>query len=551
MNNYFGKDDRSQKVYVMFWAILLGVLLARAFYFGLTYFRFLDDYATYGVFNRRNANIFEDIVLYYRHFTWRPLAFFADAYITQWFWNQFWVVLLWYTLMHFATVYLFHRVMVKSRIKFGLFGIVIIALTPILSEAVYWIGASTRLVPGMFFAIMSAYMLLRHIEREENNIYGKRYLNLYIVFNVLAIGWFEQIIVFNLVFSILIIWMNRHRIFANIGLMYVIPVLNTVFISIYYAVLAPFGRVGERGHMISIMDIPSQIFYVTRSLGGLLIRTNYQIMSGGFVKSLGIMMNVQGIVMILVLAVISVCLYFAYNRTFLAFDEQIDIAGGWKILLGLILTLAPFGPFYLLQNHAMAPRTVYPAIFGIALILDAVLDALAEMKPLRKIRPAVSVVFIVPFFMIYVAEINNYRLIEQYDVKIMDSFLNAFEASGLDDQTTLILFNTEIVYADIVRAGGEYRLENVTSNNWAMQGMANSESDLFRFRLIEPVRTGRDMVEPQWLNDYHSFFGLDDELNVVRLELDGDNLLYYGEDRVFGRIEPYEDHLFFFRGAKS
>ena len=150
--------------------------------------------------------------------------------------------------------------------------------------------------------------------------------------------------------------------------------------------------------------------------------------------------------------------------------------------------------------------------------------------------------------MIYVAEVNNYRLIEKYDVQLMDNFLTTFAESGLDDQTTLLLFNTELIYPDIVQAGGIHRLENVTSSNWAFQGMANSESDRFRFRAIEPIRANLDIVQPQWLNDAHGFFGIADDLSVVHLELRPDNQLYlWGTDVLFGRVELYEGNYFFMK----
>ena len=151
---------------ILFWVGLCVLMLLRVFYFGFDYFNYLDDNNTYGIFFRRNADIWNDIVLWYGLYTFRPIAFFADAYITQWFWPRMELVLLFYTIMSFATLYLFREVLRKSGISFGVAGLIVLAFVPLNIEAVYWIGASTRFVPGMFFSILSGYMLIKFLEND-------------------------------------------------------------------------------------------------------------------------------------------------------------------------------------------------------------------------------------------------------------------------------------------------------------------------------------------------------------------------------------------------
>jgi len=521
-------------------------MLLRSFYFGITYFYFLDDYNTYGIFFRRNDNIFTDIILYYAHYTWRPIAFFADAYITQWFWPNMWLVLLFYTLMHFATVFIFWRVMVMSKMNFGLFGIIIISLTPILAEAVYWIGASTRLVAGMFFSITSVYFLLKYLtsDRHMITVGARKFLFLYIVFNVISNGFFEQIIAFNLVFTLFIIMMTRDRIFEYGKTIVLTPIIGAVFISVYYIIMAPYGRVGERADLIGLSDIFPHILQTTATIGNLLIITNYEISVNGFLRGISLMFNIWGVFVILVLSVFSIFIFFAYNRAYLAFEDEREEKFLLRLFFGILIAVAAFGPFYLLQPQGIPPRTIYPAIFGIAIFLDTILSMIAAIRPIKIVRPIISVLFIVPFFIIYIAEVNNYRLLEEIDRKVIHSFLEAFEESGYSDQDTVVLFNTRYTIADVTGGGNPHRLENITSSNWAMLGIANATSRDFYFRDMQPIQDGRQLPRG-WAN--YSLFGLDEELNVVWLELRNDNILYlHGTNNTFGRLEAYNHQYFTF-----
>ena len=546
--NFFAKDHRDIRFSYFFWFGLLLIMLLRSFYFGITYFHFLDDYNTYGIFYRRNANIFHDIILYYRHFTWRPIAFFADAYITQWFWPNMWVVLLFYTLMHFATVFLFWRVMVLSKINFGLFGIIIISLTPILAEAVYWIGASTRLVAGMFFSILSAYFLLRHIILDHWGSSAKKSLILYIVFNIISNGFFEQVIAFNLVFTLIIIILNRSRIFSYAKAIVLTPILGAVFISIYYAVMAPHGRVGERAQLVSLYYIFPHFFRTTAAVGNLLIRTNYEISANGLLRGMNIMMtSVWGVSVLVLLILFSLLVFFIYLRTYLAFEDEREERFFMRLVIGILLAAAAFGPFYLLEPQSIPPRTVYPAIFGIAIFMDTILSMLATIRPIKIVRPIISVLFILPFFIIYIAEVNNYRLLEEVDKVVVNNFLQAFEESGYSDQKTIVLFNTQYTIADVTGGGNPHRLENVTSSNWAMLGIANATSRDFYFRDIQPIQHNRNLPGV-WAN--HGLFGLDEDLNIFRLELRGNALYLQGTNIRFGRLDPYDtQHFTFVRGV--
>lgn len=541
--HYFLKDDRDIRFIFIFWIGLLVIMLVRSFFFGITYFHFLDDYNTYGVFFRRNYDIFNEIILYYRHFTWRPFAFFADAYITQWFWPNMWVVLLFYTLMHFATVLLFHKVMVLSKLNFGLFGIIIISLTPLLAEAVYWIGASTRLVAGMFFSILSVYFLLIYISRSDY-ITQKRYLVLYILFNLLSLGFYEQVISFNLVFTLFIIFLNLDRKYYYKKIVFFTPIFGTILISIYYLVMSPFGRVGERANIIEFSEVFLHFFRTSLAFGNLLIVTNYEISINGLIRGISLMSSIFGIAILLLLIIYTTFVFLSYSRTYIAFENEYDERFLLRIIFAIVITIAAIAPFYLLQPQALPPRIVYPAIFGISIFLDTILSIISTKKALKFLKPVISVIFIIPFFIIYIAEVNNYRLLEETDTLIMGNFLEAFEVSAYSDQNSIILLNTLYTFSDVTGGGNQHRLENITSSDWAFLGKANATSRLFYFRDIQPIQDNRQI--PVNLVDNGYIFGLDEDLSVFRLENRTGRLYIYSTNITFGLLNQYDSQNYTF-----
>lgn len=544
---FYTNDNRDIRFNYFFWVGLLIIMLIRSFYFGIEYFNFLDDYNTYGVFNRRNDDIFNNIIVWYGLYTFRPIAFLADAYITQWFWNNMWVVLMFYTLMHFATVIIFYKVLRASKINLGAFGIIIISLTPILFEAVYWIGASTRLVSGMFFSIISSYFLIKYLGLAERRIYNNKYLVLYVFFNFISTGFYEQVVAFNFIFTLIIIFLNYYRIHEKLKLIVSIPILSTISIALFYYLLAPYGKVQSRGELVPFRNIGSHFISVSGSIFNLLTNTNHDINKNGFFRGITLIDTFWQWAGLIFVIIFTIVVIFSLLKTYLVLEDRYDDNYLLCIIIGVILIISPFAPFYIIQNSFMAPRTIYPSIFGIAIILDTFLSMISTIKistfKLTALKPIISGILIIPFFIIYIAEINNFKLLEEVDTIVMDNFLETFAETGIDEETTIILFNTKYTYADTTTQG--HRLENVTSSDWALMGKANATSESFYFRDIQPIQSER-LLPKEWTTNDKGLFGIDEELNVYHLELRNNILYINNTNTIFGTIEDYDNDLVMF-----
>ena len=499
-------SNRDDRVHLIFWFGLLGVMLARTFFFGFSYFLYLDDYNTYGIFYRRNENICQDIILFYGHYTWRPIAFFADAYITQWFFPNLQWVLLFYTLLHFFVILLFHSILKKCELNFGTLGILIIALSPILFESVYWIGASTRLLPAMFFSLLAIYCLLR-----KN----------YIVFGILSLiqaGFYEQMVVFHLVFSagvILITNMPKKLI--------LIPLGSSFFMALYYFIFdfLSDGRAAGRMQFIEISSILTHPFRVVAAAFNTLFRTNFLIHFHGIIRGFMLLTTFISIVVSVLVVVYSVFVFLNLKKEKLSLEEFYDNPLV-KLLLGGVLIIAPLAPFFILDGIWLPPRTIFGSIFGLAIFADA----LFSLFP-KTFKAAICAFFIVPSFLVYIAEVNNFRLIEEADTIIINNFLSTFEG---EEDDFIVLLNTSYIISDVTFAGN-HRLENVVSSSWAILGGLNSTSRDKTFRNVMPVQDGG--IIPDW--EEIIFLGMDDSLNIFNLQLI--NNTFYAEGEAFGTLD--------------
>jgi hypothetical protein len=134
----FFENDRN------FYIVLLSVILIANFPFGFRYFAFSDDYNAYGVFSLFRENIWTDVMLRFNIYGMRPLAGLTDAYIIAWFWRGGMAfVLLAITAMRFGSIYLLDKIFTKSGIVWGRAAAVFFAVFPALTEAAYWVSASS------------------------------------------------------------------------------------------------------------------------------------------------------------------------------------------------------------------------------------------------------------------------------------------------------------------------------------------------------------------------------------------------------------------------
>jgi len=449
------------------------------------------------------------------------------------------LVLLFYTVMNFVTLVLFRETLKKSGISFGVAGLIVCALVPLNIEAVYWIGASTRFVPGMFFSVLSCYALIKFLDA---NYHRKNWLFfLYFFFNIISTGFYEQIIVFNFVFTLFIIARHYEKLEYDKIKVIATPFISLFAIAAYYLAFWNHGKVASRGAMVSD-GIISHFVRAGGNIWRLLTTRNLDMIHTGFFSFFEIEINIlQVIVLLLAIAFAIICALKMFS------DEPAENALIIKILAGLVLIAAPFAPFFLLENNFLAFRNVYPSIFGIAMVIDALAEVISKPRVGRIAAGALTGIVCVVFFAAGITEINNYRLIEIDDHIIAKNFLEAFAETGYSDQTQVVVLNSRFLFTETSREG----FENISSSDWAFLGKLNAHSEEFYFRAVFPVVSGWS-VPQELLTDDTLIFGMDCDMNVFRLQRGATTqqvvfdergipfglLMSYGEQYIFELFAP-------------
>ena len=349
-----------------FFVILFFILMITFSYYGMRYFTIADDNNQLGVFNIQNDNINENIIKSYRLYNVRPLAFFSDAYIFQWFWDNMYALLCMIVVMHICSIYFFYKICEKIDIKLNAVSIILFAITPVLFEAVYWISASTRIVVSLFLTLLSIYLLLLSFDEE---VKWKKLLKFIsaIIINLMCVGYYEQTIALNLFFfSFVLICIKKYKYLF-------IPFLSTIWIGIYYVCSMMTGQMQERGSLNFngfFEKIINLLKYVRKMFNDDRLNMKY-------ILKERLSNDISNYILLAVLGFIIIYfIYYIYKNKSAQNDGKISLK---RFILGVILFVAPILPFFILKDNLIAMRNLYLPYLGICVILEVVYDFIFDI----------------------------------------------------------------------------------------------------------------------------------------------------------------------------
>ena len=130
--------------------LLFALFFLRFTYYGLKYYPQLDDYLHYSVYT--TEKITADFL------TTRPLASILDVYLWGNFWGNMIVAILILSILYTVAIYLLMCVF-RQYFSCGWMFLLIAALLPMGFEGLYWISAASRIIVGLFFASVAAFLL--------------------------------------------------------------------------------------------------------------------------------------------------------------------------------------------------------------------------------------------------------------------------------------------------------------------------------------------------------------------------------------------------------
>lgn len=515
---------------LVFYILMLSAMLIKYFPFGLSYFMYQDDITQYGAYSLYQNDIWNNIIVENNLFAFRPLASLLDAYIITPLLGRLWIVLLIMILLHFATIWLLEQIFSKSNICWGKTAALLFGLYPMLAEATYWISASSRLVTGLFLSVLSIYLLLLFIENNFSSSVKRRTVFLLSMLSgILAQSFYEQVIAFSLVFSILILILNNKKIKNK--LVYIIPVINFMIIGLYYFCFRNVGGLSARGQM-SVSELFSSAGKVLTNIWSLFfIEQRFTII---YTIKKGFLILIKNnlpifIAVIIISLILSFCLYIEKN------NEKVTSPGLLSIIAAIIFFIAPFAPFFVLQYSYIYLRNIYISIIAIAIISQIIWNALIKVKYMKAVGAFFAFIIILTSICCNIFEVDGMRITEKYNNLISKNVIQEIENINRP-HSQVYVFNVKYEYEPMPAP----HFANVTIADWSFTGqvefLTRSMHDNYENFYIYPILPGNDYNKALF-DDNIILIGLDGEYNAKELYIKDDVLYFKETDNIFGNIK--------------
>ena len=445
-------------------------LVFKLFSQGLKYFPVLDDYIQYGYYPLCPLSH-----IYFEKGTiaTRPFASLLDPAIWGSFYPDLWVALAIICVLFFLSAKLFASIFEKLNIHITPFLYAVYLLVPLGFEGTYWISASSRICVGMFFASLSAFLIIKISESR------KRWLWIpYVTSTVLSCGFYESVMIVSCVLQFFVI-MSITKSTKKRIIYLITPVLSGAGMLIYYALAKNIGAMGSRASDFGIGNIQfssfaDQLFEVFITGG---IRTTF----AGALDGLRLLVqNTNGLILLGLALIISVaCAHFGSKEKFYA-------KWGFCIPVGFILAVLPLAPNVLAEPMWLTYRSAVTSFIGIVLMFAPLFNWL-----FRHHWAKFTVIFVLVFLfsLSNANELDTYKRVnaqDQYLVSQITAKLNQDVLSGKKDAVVVlpqkVTTRQTSFYKDHVLGAFE--------SDWALTGAVRAMTQNTYITKVTPVVKG-------------------------------------------------------------
>ena len=477
-----GRLFHKERPWLVF-ALIFALVLLRFCYYGFTYYPQLDDYIQ--LHNQSAYYSAKAVILDMGLLSSRPLASVMDYF----FWSHFWpflmaaVALL--SAMYAASACLFRRVW-GEYFGTGYVFLVIYALLPLGVEGTYWISASNRVVPSLFFVALAMYLFQKWCRTGR-----ARWLPLYFIAQLISFCFYEQGLVLSvtgvLLVGIIEFFRGNHKksLFA---------LLTFVNAGIYFAFTGYFSTsTGQLGSRLKL-TLPWQegwdkvFLSAAGQTGESFLIGGYKTLFRGFRRGIQCILADFSPLWVVVLVVLCAAL-FLLARRFTAERPAGEAAlpRPWALLVGFLMALAPVTLFFVLSSPSVALRNTVFSFCGMALFIDTVWSMLLTKCSARGIvTGAVCAVCAAVFSVAAVSEIHDYRATTLADQRVA----RAVTSAVVGDEDTIAVLNLEPNYLSEQNFLYHEHIHGATESTWALAGLLSWAADDPAFPAATPVPMG-------------------------------------------------------------
>jgi len=508
--------ERNERWLLLF-VVMFALIFFRYCYYGFEYFYQLDDYIQYYDYTAHRGTV-PEIIRNLGLLAARPLAGCADIV----FWQLFFRKMIWglavVSAMYAASACLFKCVFGR-HFGTGYAFLAVYALLPLGFEGTYWMSAATRIVTGLFFASLSLLCFDNWCEKGK-----KTQLLLYIVLQLLAYGFYEQVLVFSCAATVLIAIVSGKEVRRR-ALWCIFSFINA---GLYLAFVSSFPNSPLYGGKTSYV-LPFDSYYWGTYFPGVLGQVKSAFAGGGFYtltkgfkRGVSILLGDMNWKYALALIVLLGLFYRLARRDDGRCGRKIA-----AIIVGAILAAAPLAPFFFVANSWFSLRGTVCSFCGIALAADAVIAFLVSRTKKPGETAAVIVTAAVLVFCISsVSELHDYRETTRDDTAFVDLLHEKLTADGYTDGSLkAAVLNVEPSYLADCNYVWHEHIHGVTESDWALTGTLECRSDAADPPDVTPM-PANPMYQP-WNRDNMQL----DRFDVL--------YLYDGAKLTQARIAPY------------
>ncbi len=450
----FTKEKKRTESFICVLIFSFAVILKFGYY-RFSYYPILDDYIQYGSYHLYDKSyvLFQIGTIYTR-----PLAAICDLYLWGLFRDNLSIVFIIITAMHVLSAFLFKRAFGKAEIQCGNLFLIFYLLSPILSEAVYWISASARIVPSLLFCALSLNFLYEYLDKKKFYMWLLAFLTHFISY-----GFYEQTMCLSFAVFMFLIFTHqstkkRIKVFSL-----VIPFICLCFYMVYYFIFRDMGSLAHRGEM-------SLSFYNMLSTAKRILRIftvqSFELTANGFTRGIKLL-TISPFYLILTLG-ISVGFLFLPQERFKPCAK--------KLILSAVILGSSYLPYFIIKDSYPEFRSMYTFAFAFGLLVDCIGDRL-------KLKSILCSVLVFVFITSNVSEMHDYKAVYNKDQQI----INEIVMSGkLSEKNDVYVTDAKEYYTDVNSRLGAH-ISNITSSDWALTGAVRNYTKSPRIKRIIPI----------------------------------------------------------------
>lgn len=469
------------------WILALwALLMVRACAAGLEYWPQLDDYIQYH--NYPTAESFSALQKAVGLLASRPLAGIADYFIWGRMFGFMLVGVAIISLLYAVTTLVLWSVLGRF-FRIGPLFPVIVALLPLGVEGTYWMSASTRVVVGMFWAALAAWLFLEWMDGPR-----RRTLAAFLVCQLLPFGFYEQagILAVTLTVGVAILRYIYRAEDRKKCLLALWAPASTVLYLLLTKLLSNGGVYGSRAALI----LPVSRYYFTTFLPDILgqirkvfLNADLRILMRGFVRTAGQLL--QGRLLLWFAVTAALCAgVWQLGRKAKTAEGRLPL---WlQLVSGLLLAAAPVTLFLILDNPWFSLRGAVTSFPGLALIADCVMEALWKRAGVRREVPALlAALCALVFCMAGASEIADYRDTYRADQQAARAVLDTIPADLAGEEgwpaLSVGILGLEPTFLPRQNYLWHEHVTGCTESSWAFSGLVGSLADGLALPSLSPL----------------------------------------------------------------